>query len=144
MAAAIARTRNLFAAVFADAHVFDKPYGLDPAGMARLEEALVLLGIRRKLPGDLASGYEPEALSTGQRKRLALSLAIAADHPVLVLDEWAADQDPETRARFYNELLPMLKASGKTVVAVTHDERYFGCADARYHMEEGRMHRVTA
>ena len=134
--------RNLFAAVFADAHVFDKPYGLDPAGMARLEEALILLGIRQKLPQDLASGYAPEALSTGQRKRLALALAIAEDRPVLVFDEWAADQDPATRARFYNELLPMLKASGKTVVAVTHDERYFGCADAHYHMEEGRMHKV--
>jgi putative ATP-binding cassette transporter len=75
---------------------------------------------------------------------LALALAIAEDRPILVLDEWAADQDPVTRARFYNEFLPMLKAAGKTVVAVTHDERYFGCADTRYHMEEGRMQRVTA
>lgn len=134
--------RSLFAAVFADAHVFHKPYGLDAAGLARLEEALVLLGIRRKLPQDLATGYEPEVLSTGQRKRLALALAIAEDRPVLVLDEWAADQDPSTRARFYNEVLPMLKTSGKTVVAVTHDDRYFGLADARYHMEEGQMRRV--
>ena len=136
--------RNLFAAVFADNHVFRKPYGLDPTGMVRFEEALRLLDIRQKLPADLALGYDPEALSTGQRKRLALALAIAGDRPVLVLDEWAADQDPATRARFYNELLPMLKASGKTVVAVTHDDRYFECADVRYHMEEGRMQRVTA
>ena len=136
--------RNLFAAVFADGHVFRKPYGLDAAGMARLEEALRLLDIRQKLPADLASGYDAESLSTGQRKRLALALAIAGNRPVLVLDEWAADQDPATRARFYNELLPMLKASGKTVVAVTHDDRYFGCADARYHMEEGRMQQVIA
>lgn len=136
--------RNLFATVFADSHVFHKPYGLDAAGLARLEQALVLLGIRGKLPGDLASGYAPETLSTGQRKRLALAMAMAVDRPVLVLDEWAADQDPATRARFYNELLPMLKASGMTVVAVTHDELYFGCADARYHMEDGRMRQVTA
>jgi putative ATP-binding cassette transporter len=134
--------RNLFAAVFADNHVFRKPYGLDPAGMVRLEEALCLLDIRQKLPKDLSLGYDPDMLSSGQRKRLALALAIAEDRPVLVLDEWAADQDPATRARFYNDLLPILKASGKTVVAVTHDERYFGCADARYHMEEGRMQRV--
>lgn len=136
--------RNLFAAVFADNHVFRKPYGLDPAGMARLDEALCLLDIRQKLPEDLSLGYDPNTLSTGQRKRLALALAIAEDRPILVLDEWAADQDPVTRARFYNEFLPMLKAAGKTVVAVTHDERYFGCADTRYHMEEGRMQRVTA
>ena len=136
--------RNLFAAVFADNHLFRKPYGLDPAGMTRLEEALCMLDIRQKLPEDLSIGYDPEMLSTGQRKRLALALAIAEDRPILVLDEWAADQDPVTRARFYNELLPMLKASGKTVIAVTHDERYFGCADTRYHMEEGRMQRVIA
>lgn len=136
--------RNLFAAVFADGHVFRKPYGLDAGGMARLQEATRLLGIRQKLPADLASGYDAETLSTGQRKRLALALAIAEDRPVLVLDEWAADQDPATRARFYNELLPMLKASGKTVIAVTHDDRYFGCADVRYYMEEGRMQRVES
>jgi putative ATP-binding cassette transporter len=136
--------RNLFAAVFADNHVFRKPYGLDPVGMTRLEEALCMLDIRQKLPEDLSMGYDPEILSTGQRKRLALALAIAEDRPIMVLDEWAADQDPVTRARFYHEILPMLRASGKTVIAVTHDERYFGCADARYHMEEGRMQRVIA
>ncbi|WP_395663503.1 ATP-binding cassette domain-containing protein [Aestuariivirga sp.] len=136
--------RNFFGVVFADNHIFRKPYGLDLAGMERLEKALSLLDIRQKLPDDLSLGYDPDILSTGQRKRLALALAIAQDRPVLVFDEWAADQDPATRARFYNEFLPMLKASGKTVFAVTHDDRYFGCADARYHMEEGRMQRVIA
>lgn len=136
--------RNLFSAVFADFHLFRKPYGLDAAGIIRMEEMLVFLGIREKLPEDLAAGYDPGKLSTGQRKRLALAVALAEERPILVLDEWAADQDPATRARFYTEILPMLKARGRTILAVSHDERYFHCADARYHMADGCLQRLDA
>lgn len=135
--------RNLFATVFADYHIFGKAYGLDEAGHARFEEALELLQIRGKLPADLMGALNRDALSTGQRKRLALALALAEGRPILLLDEWAADQDPHTRERFYREVLPALKASGKTVIAVTHDERYFGCADKRYHMDEGRLEEIV-
>jgi len=135
--------RELFAAVFSDFHTFTRPYALDNGGMERFEAALDDLGIRQKLPADLSQGYDPNILSTGQRKRLALACALAEDRPVLVLDEWAADQDPATRAAFYETMLPRIRAEGKAVVAVSHDERYFECADARYHMEDGRMTRVT-
>lgn len=135
--------RDLFSTVFADYHIFNKPYGLDDDGIARLEAAIDMVRIRDKLPEDLCAGLNRDALSTGQRKRLALALALAEDRPILLLDEWAADQDPTTRERFYREILPMLKKDGKTVIAVTHDERYFDCADTRYHMDEGRMTRVT-
>jgi putative ATP-binding cassette transporter len=135
--------RELFSVVFADFHLFDKPYGLDEDGMRRLNDMLKLLGIREKLPEDLAAGYDPEKLSTGQRKRLALAIALAEDRPILVLDEWAADQDPATRERFYTEVLPLLKASGRAIVAVSHDDRYFDCADAHFHMADGRLQRVT-
>ena len=56
-----------------------------------------------------------------------------------MFDEWAADQDPTFRALFYDTLLHELKAAGKTIIAVTHDDRYFDAADRRYHMDEGRM-----
>jgi putative ATP-binding cassette transporter len=85
------------------------------------------------------NGYDPEAFSTGQRKRLALSLALAEARPILVLDEWAADQDPGYRELFYRSILPRIKATGKAIIAVTHDERYFDLADRRYHMEDGRL-----
>jgi putative ATP-binding cassette transporter len=111
--------------------------------LARLEAALQELGIRDKLPGDLAQGFDPSALSTGQRKRLALALALAEDRPVLLLDEWAADQDPATREEFYRTMLARIRAEGKAVIAVSHDERFFDCADARYHMEDGWMERVV-
>lgn len=131
--------RDLFASVFADFHLFAKPYALDQDGLARLNDWLVRLQVRDKFPEDLSSGYDTHALSTGQKKRLALALALAEDRPVLILDEWAADQDPQTRKLFYRTLLPEFKASGKTLVVVTHDDRYFDCADHHYHVEEGRI-----
>ena len=134
--------RDLFATVFSDYHIFSKAYALDTAGLQRLDAALDLLRIRDKCPPDLLTGLSRDTLSTGQRKRLALALALAEDRPVLLLDEWAADQDPATRERFYRQILPTLKQTGKTIIAVTHDERYFDCADVRYHMDEGRMQRV--
>ena len=59
--------------------------------------------------------------------------------PVLVLDEWAADQDPSFRRVFYLRILPELKHRGKAVVAVTHDDRYFHVADCVVKLEEGKI-----
>ena len=131
--------RDYFSCVFADNHLFSQPYGLDAAGLERLSSLLKHFDIAQKLPADLAHGYDPATLSTGQRKRLALALALAEDRPVLVLDEWAADQDAASRKAFYTTVLPALKAEGKTVVAVTHDERYFEVADVHYEIKDGQL-----
>ncbi|MBU2097702.1 MAG: ATP-binding cassette domain-containing protein, partial [Gammaproteobacteria bacterium] len=135
--------RDLFASVFADFHLFAEPYAIGPEGLARLDDWLTRLQVRDKFPADLSTGYDTNALSTGQKKRLALALALAEDRPVLILDEWAADQDPQTRKLFYRTLLPEFRASGKTLVVVTHDDRYFDCADHHYHVEEGRITLVS-
>jgi len=133
------RYRNLFSTVFSDFHVFERVYALDETGMERLSWWLEKLNIRSKLPPILDQGFDPESLSTGQRKRLALALALAEDRPILVLDEWAADQDPATRNRFYTGIVPELKNAGKTIFVVTHDEQYFPGADFHVHMEDGRL-----
>jgi putative ATP-binding cassette transporter len=130
--------RELFAAVFADFHLFDRPFGLDESEMSVFEVWLERLGIRDNLGDDLAE-LATKTLSTGQRKRVALALALAEARPVLVLDEWAADQDPETRKRFYEEILPALRADGRTIFAITHDEKYFHLCDRRLHMADGRL-----
>jgi len=135
--------RNLFSSVFADFYLFSRAYALDDEGLARLDNWLVRLGIRNKLPADLEKDLGGNALSTGQRKRLALGLALAEDRPIVILDEWAADQDPATRKTFYREILPELKAAGKTLIVVTHDDRYFDAADYHYHVEEGVISLVT-
>ena len=85
-------------------------------------------------------------LSTGQRKRLALVNAWLEERPVLVFDEWAADQDPTVRRIFYTELLPDLKRLGKTIIVISHDDRYFDMADQLVRMESGRVvtERATA
>jgi putative ATP-binding cassette transporter len=78
-------------------------------------------------------------LSQGQRKRLALLVAYLEDRSFYVFDEWAADQDPEFKHLFYTELLPALKAQGKTAVIISHDDRYFYLADRCIKLEEGRI-----
>lgn len=76
-------------------------------------------------------------LSDGQRRRLALLVAFLDDKRLYIFDEWAADQDPNFKEVFYFEILPSLKKQGKAVVAISHDDRYFGIADQIIHMEDG-------
>lgn len=130
--------RETFAAVFSDFYLFQKLHGLaqtDPGKTAELL-ALFQLGHKTKRIGDIFSNID---LSTGQKKRLALIVALMEDKPVYIFDEWAADQDPFFREYFYFELLPSLKKDGKTIVAVTHDDRYFQCCDRVLQFQDGRV-----
>ena len=78
-------------------------------------------------------------LSQGQRKRLALLTAYLEDRSFYVFDEWAASQDPIFKELFYLELLPELKARGKTVLVITHDDRYFSLADRIIKLDYGQI-----
>jgi putative ATP-binding cassette transporter len=85
------------------------------------------------------TGFASGRLSAARRKRLALVQAILEDRPILVLDEWTADQDPDFRIEFFERLIPELKAQGQTIIAVTHDERFFDCCDRLLHLADGRI-----
>jgi len=88
----------------------------------------------------LATEGDPAELAVARESiKLAFVAALLEDKPICVLDELAADQDSEFRRRFYEELLPSLKARGKTLVVVSHDERYFHVADRVLVMEDGRF-----
>ena len=131
--------RQMFGAVFADFHLFERLYGLDaPGRVAEVQHYLTVLGMQDKvhLRGDRLSSTN---LSSGQRRRLALLTTYLEDRPVYIFDEWAADQDPNYRTIFYNQLLPELKMRGKSVVVVTHDDRYFELADRVVKLEAGRI-----
>lgn len=130
--------RDQISIIFADFHLFRRLYGLgeqDPERMAALLREMQI-DQKTSVRGD---SFTTIQLSTGQRKRLALIVALIEDKPVMIFDEWAADQDPQFRQKFYEEILPGLKAKGKVVICVTHDDRYFDVADHRFKMEFGRM-----
>lgn len=132
--------RQRFTGVFGDFFLF--PHVLDASGRPlsdeRIRTLLTSLGL-----GSLVQVEQGElsklTLSTGQRKRLALLQCYAEDRDIFFFDEWAADQDTHFRDYFYRTLLPDLKAQGKTVVAITHDDRYFALADRVVKLESGRV-----
>ncbi|MDK8179803.1 cyclic peptide export ABC transporter [Paenibacillus sp. UMB4589-SE434] len=126
-----------FSAVFSDFHLFDRLYGLDKGWVAeRLPEYIRLLGLEGKVTLE-ADRFSTTLLSTGQRKRLALLICLLEDRPFCLLDEWAADQDPEYRQFFYEVLLPDMKQHGTCVICITHDDRYFDHADQLIKLEHG-------
>jgi len=132
--------RHLFSSVFTDFHLFAQLLGPDgrTADDAAVRDWLDALQMRQKT--QIADGRLLSLrVSQGQRKRLALLLALLEQRNILLLDEWAADQDPLYRQVFYRELLPRLKQLGMTVVVVSHDDRYFDQADRLLKMESGRL-----
>lgn len=131
--------RQHFSAVFADNYLFDSLLGLcDPALDARARDYLTHLQLDHKVK--IENGvFSTVDLSQGQRKRLALLTAYLEGRPFYLFDEWAAGQDPMFKELFYTELLPKLRARGKTVVAITHDDRYFHLADRVIKLEDGRL-----
>jgi len=132
--------RQYCSAVFSDFHLFESLLGApsDPATLGRIQDYLVRLHLDRKIT--ITRGrFSTTELSQGQRKRLALLAAYIEDRPLYVFDEWAADQDPAFKSVFYDELLPDLKRLGKTVVVITHDDRYFHVADRILRIEAGQL-----
>ncbi|CCG42238.1 cyclic peptide export ABC transporter [Magnetospirillum molischianum] len=128
--------RDTISAVFADYHLFRRLYGIPPEAWQAAKPLLVRLGLDTKVRIEDAT-FSTLALSAGQRKRLALVVADMENKPVLILDEWAADQDPHFRRLFYEEILPAYRAQGKIVICVTHDDRWFGVADRILAMRDG-------
>ena len=130
--------RNSFSAIFSDFHLSRRLTSIDEPNSDKISIMLERFGMQDKVT--LNNGcFSTIDLSAGQRKRLALIVAELEDKPIIVLDEWAADQDPHFRRIFYEELLPDLKARGKIIICVTHDDRWFNLSDKMYRMNEGQI-----
>ncbi len=134
--------RQNFSAIFAEPYLFPHLMGLENDRLdEHAEEWLERLQLTRKV--SVVDGKLTTIdLSFGQRKRLALLTAYLEGRPIFVFDEWAAGQDPEFRDFFYRTLVPELKAKGKLVIAITHDDQYFESADRILKFDSGEL--VTA
>ncbi len=131
--------RQLFSSVFTDFYLFNRLLQGDGAEVRvdEVDDWLKTLGMQHKVRQ--ADGRLSDIrFSQGQRKRLALLMAVMEQRDCLLLDEWAADQDPQFRQFFYHALLPRLQAQGKTIIAITHDDHYFDRADRLLKMDAGQ------
>jgi putative ATP-binding cassette transporter len=135
--------RQHFSVVFSDFHLFESLLGLDaPKLNEHAQGYLTRLQLKHKVKindGVLST----TELSQGQRKRLALLTAYLEDRPLYVFDEWAADQDPIFKRFFYLELLPELKAKGKTILVISHDDQYYDVADRLIKLDYGSINDDT-
>jgi osmoprotectant transport system ATP-binding protein len=92
--------------------------GWEPSRLdTRVKDVLHMVGLE---PGDFMNRY-PHELSGGQRQRVGVARALAADPPLLLMDEPFGALDPITRAELQQELKRLLTALNKTMVIVTHD-----------------------
>jgi putative ATP-binding cassette transporter len=131
--------RQHFSAIFYDFHLFESLLGLEKPDLddcARERLARLQLSDVVTIENGVLSTTQ---LSRGQRKRLALLTASLEERPIYVFDEWAADQDPEFKEFFYRDLLMDLKASGKLVLVICHDDHYFDVADRVIKLESGKI-----
>ncbi len=131
--------RQHFSVVLSDFYLFDELLGLEnPQLDKQAEKFLQQLQLDHKVKikdGKLST----TSLSQGQRKRLALLTAYLEDRPIYLFDEWAADQDPVFKDIFYTQFLPQLKQQGKTLIVISHDDRYFHLADRIVKLDYGQL-----
>ncbi|WP_437688566.1 cyclic peptide export ABC transporter [Sorangium sp. So ce176] len=138
------RYRQLFSVVFAEYHLFERLLGLSGPDLdERARRYLERLQLDHRVRVE-DGALRVTGLSQGQRKRLALLTAYLEDRPFYVFDEWASDQDPHFRKVFYTELLPELRARGKTALVITHDDQYFALADRCLRLDFGRLTELPA
>ncbi|MFA0961379.1 cyclic peptide export ABC transporter [Roseivirga sp. BDSF3-8] len=132
---------NQISAIFTNPHLFGENYDRFPihSGNEVLQQFIQKMELNGIVRIDDDRSYIDGNLSRGQQKRLAMIFTMMEQRDVIVLDEWAAEQDPEFRAFFYNHLLDDFKKAGKTILAVTHDDAYFDKADRRIRFDFGKV-----
>jgi putative ATP-binding cassette transporter len=134
----ISTYRNQFSAIFSDFHLFESVIPANTHVPEHVNELIDLFQLRHKVTFENGR-FSTQALSTGQRKRLALIVALLEDKPIYIFDEWASDQDPEFKQIFYEKILLDLKKRHKILIVITHDDHYFNCADRIIRLRNGQL-----
>jgi putative pyoverdin transport system ATP-binding/permease protein len=131
--------RQHFSVVFSDFYLFEILLGLDPVDLdQKTRQYLTQLQLEHKVQVNNGT-LSTIDLSQGQRKRLALLTAFLEDRPIYLFDEWAADQDPYFKDIFYLQILPELLARGKTVLVISHDDKYYHLAHRIIKLDYGKV-----
>ena len=130
--------RSRFSAIFADSYVFDKLLHIEESKVKeRGQELIEMLELTKKVSIENGA-FSTKKLSDGQKKRLLLIISILEDKEIYLFDEWAANQDPYFKEVFYLKILPYLRERGKTLIVITHDDRYFDEADRIVKLRDGK------
>jgi|694.fasta_scaffold02314_13 putative ATP-binding cassette transporter len=130
--------RDLFSTIFSDFHLFKKLYGMYDTPDEEVDKWLKKLELPERVTFQ-SRAFSDLNVSTGQKKRIALIVSILEKRPIIILDEWASDQDPEFRKFFYEKIIPELRAMNKIVIAITHDDHYFHEADHLLFIQNGKL-----
>lgn len=134
--------RSRISAIFARYHVFKSIFGLGNVTDRQASDMIIKVNLSGQT-GIIKGVFTRMELSAGQKRRLALAVSLLEGREVLILDEFASDQDPNQRKFIFNELLPELKAQGKTVVLATHDLSWNSRCDKLVRLEKGRITSVS-
>lgn len=131
--------RNLFTTIFTDFHLFDKLYGIKDINDDVVNQLLQNMELSQEKTRYRDGGFTNIDLSSGQKKRLALTASLMEDKPIYIFDEVASDLDPEFRDKYYYELILELKERNKTVIVVSHDQHYWTVPDRLLKMTNGSI-----
>lgn len=129
--------RDLFSSYFTDSHVFEYLSHIEQDFLhEHATNYIAMLQMEHKVSVK-ENQFSTTKLSYGQRSRLGLIANMLDNKEIYVFDEWAANQDPYFKGIFYHKILPFLKEQGKTVIVISHDEKYFNVADEVIELQEG-------
>lgn len=140
---AMSSYRSRVSAIFARYHIFRTIFGLGHVTDRKASETIIKVNLSGQT-GIIGGVFTRMELSAGQKRRLALAVSLLEDREILILDEFAADQDQNQRAFLFNELLPELKARGKTIILATHDLNWNKTCDRLVRLEGGKVVSITS
>ncbi|WP_323144930.1 cyclic peptide export ABC transporter [Massilia phyllosphaerae] len=135
--------RRQISAIFPDYYLFDNlPAIFNRGNYSIAKNLLTEFGLSPAVDIKADGAFSTLDLSEGQKKRLALLMALMEDKSLYIFDEWAAEQDPEFREYFYTTILARLRSQNKSVIVISHDDRYFHLADRVFRMKKGLIFEV--